>query len=115
MAHYKEPNPPSYNGVLSEDSPNSVGTSSEKDKETSSRSNRSRNPTLSGETAYGGVEGTDFRTLGRLDTALIFITNMVGLGVLSLPTALQNLGLIPGIIAIVGIGVSDWNFAKEIW
>lgn len=31
--------------------------------------------------------------------------NQIGLGVLSLPLALQTLGIIPGIIAIVGLGI----------
>lgn len=45
------------------------------------------------------------RTLTRVDTLLILITNAVGLGVLSLPHALHTLGLIPGLITIVGMGV----------
>lgn len=48
---------------------------------------------------------SDYKTLGRWQTAIIFITNEVGIGILSLPTAMQTLGLIPGIIAIVGLGL----------
>jgi hypothetical protein len=45
------------------------------------------------------------RVLGRWETTIILITNEVGLGMLSLPAALQTLGLIPGMIAIVGLGI----------
>lgn len=47
-----------------------------------------------------------YRTLGRWRTCVILITIEVGIGVLSLPSALKTLGLIPGIIAILGFGVA---------
>lgn len=43
-------------------------------------------------------------TLGPWQAAIIFITNEVGIGILSLPAALNVLGLIPGLIAIVAMG-----------
>lgn len=46
----------------------------------------------------------EYRTLGRWRACVILITIEVGIGVLSLPSALQTLGLIPGIIAILGFG-----------
>ncbi|KAK3207432.1 hypothetical protein GRF29_103g991606 [Pseudopithomyces chartarum] len=46
----------------------------------------------------------NYRTLGRWRACVILITIEVGIGVLSLPSALQTLGLIPGIIAIFGFG-----------
>lgn len=58
--------------------------------------------------AFGaGAEagGKQYRVLGRWKTALIFINNEVGIGILSLPTALSHLGLIPGIIVIIGLGL----------
>ncbi|KAH6616711.1 transmembrane amino acid transporter protein-domain-containing protein [Boeremia exigua] len=48
--------------------------------------------------------GDEYRTLGRWRACVILITIEVGIGVLSLPSALQTLGLIPGIIAILGFG-----------
>jgi amino acid permease len=39
------------------------------------------------------------------DTSLVLITNQVGLGILSLPAIMHVLGLIPGIIAIIGLGI----------
>ncbi|KAF2133458.1 hypothetical protein P153DRAFT_281723 [Dothidotthia symphoricarpi CBS 119687] len=46
----------------------------------------------------------NYRTLGRWRACVILITIEVGIGVLSLPSALKVLGLIPGIIAILGFG-----------
>jgi amino acid permease len=51
------------------------------------------------------VREDETRTLTRIDTILILITNAVGLGILSLPYALHTLGLVPGLIAIVGMGI----------
>ena len=50
------------------------------------------------------AEGENYRTLGRWRACVILITIEVGIGVLSLPAALQTLGLIPGVIAILGFG-----------
>lgn len=51
------------------------------------------------------VPGSSYQTPGKWQTAVIFITNEVGIGILSLPAAMQTLGLIPGIIAIIGLGL----------
>ncbi|KAF2453450.1 transmembrane amino acid transporter protein-domain-containing protein [Lineolata rhizophorae] len=58
--------------------------------------------------------GKNYRTLGRWDTAIILITNEVGLGILSLPAALQTLGVVPGVIAIIGIGLLSTYTAYEL-
>lgn len=49
--------------------------------------------------------GKNYRTVGRWMSGVILITNQVGIGILSLPAALQTLGLVPGIIAIIGLGL----------
>ncbi|KAH6697331.1 amino acid transporter [Plectosphaerella plurivora] len=49
--------------------------------------------------------GKNYRTVGRWMSGIILITNQVGIGILSLPAALQTLGLVPGIIAIIGLGL----------
>lgn len=46
-----------------------------------------------------------FKVLNKWQASLIYITNQVGIGILSLPAAMQVLGLIPGIICIIGMGV----------
>lgn len=46
----------------------------------------------------------NYRNLGRWRACVILITIEVGIGILSLPSALKTLGLIPGIIAIFFFG-----------
>lgn len=58
--------------------------------------------------------GKSYRTMGRKNTAFILITNQVGLGILSLPGILQTLGIVPGVIAIVGIGLLSTYTAYEL-
>lgn len=48
--------------------------------------------------------GKNYRTLSCWDTVFVLLTNQIGLGVLSLPGCLQVLGVVPGVIAIIGIG-----------
>lgn len=58
--------------------------------------------------------GKNYRTLGRWDTILILFTNQLGLGILSLPSTIKTLGIVPGIIAILGIGALSWYAAYEL-
>ena len=58
--------------------------------------------------------GISYRTMGRWDTALVLITNQVGMGILSLPAMLQILGIVPGVIAIIGIGLLSTYTAYEL-
>ncbi|KAF4980235.1 hypothetical protein FZEAL_3714 [Fusarium zealandicum] len=61
---------------------------------------------------FGGAEGgKSFRNMTKWDTVFALLTNQVGLGVLSLPGVLKTLGIIPGLIAIIGIGVLSWYTA----
>jgi len=41
----------------------------------------------------------------RIRTSVILIKIQIGLGILSMPSFLHTLGLIPGIIVIIGFGV----------
>jgi hypothetical protein len=52
---------------------------------------------------------TSQRKLNRWQAALIYITNQVGVGILGLPSVMQTLGLIPGIICIIGLGMYGLN------
>ncbi|KAL2758387.1 hypothetical protein ACRALDRAFT_2098624 [Sodiomyces alcalophilus JCM 7366] len=49
--------------------------------------------------------GKNYRTVGRWMSGILLITNQVGIGILSLPGTLQTLGIVPGVIAIIGIGL----------
>ncbi|KAL2686772.1 hypothetical protein Neosp_004314 [[Neocosmospora] mangrovei] len=57
---------------------------------------------------FGGEGGEGFRNMGRWDTLFALVTNQLGLGVLSLPSCLKILGIVPGLVAIVSIGVLTW-------
>lgn len=56
----------------------------------------------------------NYRTMGRWDTILVLITNQVGLGILSLPRVLHILGIVPGVIAIIGLGIVSTYTAYEL-
>ncbi|KAM5372459.1 hypothetical protein ACJZ2D_007497 [Fusarium nematophilum] len=58
--------------------------------------------------------GKDYRTLGRKGMILILYTNQFGLNILSLPSALRTLGMVPGILSIFGIGCMTWYTAYEL-
>lgn len=55
--------------------------------------------------AAAAAGGKEYRVLGRWKTGFVFIQTEVGIGILSLPSVCRTLGLIPGLIAILGIGV----------
>ncbi|KAG6235510.1 hypothetical protein E4U25_004731 [Claviceps purpurea] len=58
--------------------------------------------------------GQNYRTMDRWDTALVLASNQVGLGILSLPKALDVLGLLPGVAAILSLGIISWYTAYEL-
>ena len=58
--------------------------------------------------------GKNYRTMGRWDTAFVLLTNQIGLGILSLPKILDVLGIVPSVIAIVGLGIVSWYTAYEL-
>ncbi|CAG9950214.1 unnamed protein product [Clonostachys rosea f. rosea IK726] len=64
--------------------------------------------------ALGGEGGKNFRNMSKWDCVFALLTNQVGLGVLSLPGVLKVLGIVPGIIAIIGIGCLSWYTAFEL-
>ncbi|KAF2021945.1 hypothetical protein BU24DRAFT_488260 [Aaosphaeria arxii CBS 175.79] len=89
------------------DTSNFTDTRNEKD-ELSPNGKSSSAPAYSND--YDGQTGEVFdpyggKKLGMVRTALIFFTNQVGIGILSLPAMLHTIGLIPGIITIITMGV----------
>ncbi|KAI8294281.1 putative aminotransferase [Colletotrichum sp. SAR11_240] len=54
--------------------------------------------------AAAAAGGEQFRVLGKWKTGIVLIHTEVGIGILALPSVLQRIGLIPGLIAIMGIG-----------
>ncbi|KAH8171260.1 transmembrane amino acid transporter protein [Sarocladium implicatum] len=69
------------------------------------------------EPADGNILGEGdkpLRNMGRWDTSFVLITNQVGIGILSLPGSLQTLGIVPGVIAIIGLGLLSTYTAYEM-
>ncbi|KAH7145399.1 transmembrane amino acid transporter protein-domain-containing protein [Dactylonectria estremocensis] len=84
-----------------------------------SDNDQSKHPNDFQEVPAGSIEkgnifsqgGKNYRTLGRWDTILVLFMNQLGLGILSLPASLKVLGIVPGVIAIIGIGLISWYAA----
>jgi len=55
--------------------------------------------------AAAAAGGQQFRVLGKWKAGVVLIHTEVGIGILALPSVLQRLGLIPGLISILGIGI----------
>ncbi|KAM0418930.1 hypothetical protein ACHAPT_012088 [Fusarium lateritium] len=54
---------------------------------------------------FDSQDGKSFKTLSRVDALLAMLCNQFGLGVLGLPSALRDVGLIPGLFALIGFGL----------
>ncbi|KAJ3454278.1 hypothetical protein MRS44_018172 [Fusarium solani] len=67
-----------------------------------------------GDRSSESAPASSFRTMSRRDTIFALLTNQVGLGVLSLPGVLKTLGMIPGTLAIIGLGCLSWYTAFEL-
>ncbi len=65
---------------------------------------------------FGGENGGEnYRTMGRWSTLFAMVTNQLGLGFLSLPSAVMTLGVVPGVIAIIGFGTITWYTGYEVY
>ncbi|KAI5784751.1 amino acid transporter [Geopyxis carbonaria] len=56
---------------------------------------------------FGNEAGADiqFKTMGWIETAFVMIAETVSLGILSLPSTLNAVGLVPGIILLLSLGI----------
>ncbi|KAI1068920.1 hypothetical protein LB507_006155 [Fusarium sp. FIESC RH6] len=55
-------------------------------------------------------EGPDYRSVGLIGTAGLMMKCQIGLGVLSIPATFDALGLIPGVICLVAVGlITTWS------
>lgn len=68
---------------------------------------RRRSSWANKEDPFGDEEGAEvkYRTLRWWQAAFIMIAETISLGILSLPSVLASIGMVPGIILIVGLGV----------
>lgn len=61
---------------------------------------------------FGTVDGDgpNYRNVGWIATAVLMFKTQVGLGVLSLPSVLHTLGIVPGTITLLAVGaLSTWG------
>lgn len=58
---------------------------------------------------------TQYRTLSWWQAAIIMIAETISLGILSLPSVLATIGIVPGVILIVGLGVIATYTGYVIW
>lgn len=54
--------------------------------------------------------GPNYRDVGWLGTAILMMKTQIGLGVLSIPAVLDALGMVPGVICLIFVGVvTTWS------
>ncbi|KAL1869349.1 hypothetical protein Daus18300_005561 [Diaporthe australafricana] len=66
----------------------------------------------SGDAVFGQVseDGPNFKSLGWKGTAALMMKTQIGLGVMSIPTVFDTLGIIPGVICLVAIAIiTTWS------
>ncbi|KAI7778975.1 hypothetical protein LA080_001492 [Diaporthe eres] len=70
------------------------------------------NPATQGDAVFGEVseDGPNFKSLGWIGAAGLMTKASIGLGVLSIPTVFDTLGIVPGIICLVAVGtIITWS------
>ncbi|KAH8423229.1 uncharacterized protein LDX57_000986 [Aspergillus melleus] len=69
--------------------------------------NGDHNVVVADDAVFGVIEenGPNFRNLGWIGTSVLMMKTQLGLGVLSIPTAFDTLGLVPGVLCMVAIAI----------
>ncbi|OJI96729.1 hypothetical protein ASPVEDRAFT_182603 [Aspergillus versicolor CBS 583.65] len=68
--------------------------------------------TLTEDAVFGVVseDGPNYRNLGWIGTSILMMKSQIGLGVLSIPSAFNALGIVPGLICMITIAVTmSWS------
>lgn len=61
---------------------------------------------------FGDIQegGPNYRDVGWIGTAVLMMKTQIGLGVLAIPTVLDTLGMVPGVICLLTVGViTTWT------
>ncbi|RSL57158.1 hypothetical protein CEP54_008439 [Fusarium duplospermum] len=69
-------------------------------------------PTIGHDAVFGAIteKGPNYRDVGWLGSAALMMKSQIGLGVLSIPTAFDALGIIPGIICLLIVAaLTSWS------
>ncbi|KAE8329581.1 transmembrane amino acid transporter protein-domain-containing protein [Aspergillus sergii] len=64
-------------------------------------------PPVTEDAVFGVIEGDgpNYRNLGWVGTSVLMMKTQIGLGVLSIPSAFDTLGLVPGVLCLVAIAI----------
>ncbi|KAJ1709123.1 amino acid transporter [Aspergillus flavus] len=64
-------------------------------------------PAVTEDAVFGVIEGDgpNYRNLGWVGTSVLMMKTQIGLGVLSIPSAFDTLGLVPGVLCLVAIAI----------
>ncbi|KAJ5464858.1 uncharacterized protein N7458_000544 [Penicillium daleae] len=68
--------------------------------------------TVTDDAVFGVIseDGPNYRNLGWMGTSILMMKTQIGLGVLSIPSAFDALGLVPGVICLIIIAVTmSWS------
>ncbi|RSM08407.1 hypothetical protein CEP52_004660 [Fusarium oligoseptatum] len=69
-------------------------------------------PTIGHDAVFGAIteKGPNYRDVGWLGSAALMMKSQIGLGVLSIPSAFDALGIIPGIICLLTVAaLTSWS------
>ncbi|KAH8433329.1 uncharacterized protein LDX57_010965 [Aspergillus melleus] len=69
-------------------------------------------PTYAHDAVFGEIteDGPNYRNVGWLGTVALMMKTQIGLGVLSIPSAFDTLGIVPGIITLCGVAITTtWS------
>ncbi|KAH7246825.1 transmembrane amino acid transporter protein-domain-containing protein [Fusarium solani] len=69
-------------------------------------------PTVAHDAVFGNIteKGPNYRDVGWLGSAALMMKSQIGLGVLSIPSAFDALGIIPGIICLLTVAaLTSWS------
>ncbi|KAI1813766.1 transmembrane amino acid transporter protein-domain-containing protein [Poronia punctata] len=69
-------------------------------------------PSYTTDAVFGEItkDGPNYRNVGWVGTSVLMMKTQIGLGVLSIPSAMDTLGYIPGIISILAIAIiTTWS------
>ena len=61
---------------------------------------------------FGNIQegGPNYRNIGWIGTAVLMMKTQIGLGVLSIPAVLDVLGMVPGVICLLIVGIiTTWT------
>jgi hypothetical protein len=67
---------------------------------------------IANDAVFGAIstDGPNYRAVGWIGTAVLMIKTQVGLGVLGIPYVLATLGIVPGVICLLAVGIiTTWS------